>query len=52
MKNQKRVVIGISESGEPYVVSKSRNVEVIFKKPKKQTMKKKLKTWFYHLQQG
>lgn len=51
MNKQKRVVIGMSESGIPYVVSKSKNVDVIFKKSKKQTLKKKVKSWLYHIQQ-
>ena len=45
----KRVVIGISDSGQPYVASKSKNVEVVFKKQKKRPLKKKIKTWLYYL---
>lgn len=44
----KRVVIGISEHGQPYVVSKSNNVEVVFKKTKRRSLKKRIKTVRYY----
>lgn len=48
----KKVIIGISESGKPYVVHQSRNVQVIFKKQKKRSWKKVIKKWLYHLKQA
>lgn len=53
MSKMKRVVIGISESGQPYIVHKSNNVEVIFKKQKRKPffkrIEKKAKTIIYQI---
>lgn len=45
----KRVVIGISDCGLPYVISKSRNIEVVIKQPKKRTFKKTLRIWIFQI---
>lgn len=43
----RKVVIGIDETGTPYVVSKPRKVEVSFKQGKKKTWKKQWRTYWY-----
>jgi hypothetical protein len=48
----KKVVIGIAPNGQPYVVHKPRKVEVVFKKEKKKSLKKRFRTWLYHLKQA
>lgn len=48
----KQVIIGIDKKGKPYVMSAPKKVEVIFKEPKKRSLKKRLKTFLYHLGAG
>ena len=47
--DMKRVVIGFDAKGEPYIVSKPKKVEVVFKQPRKRTVKKRIKAIFYRL---
>lgn len=45
----RKVVIGFDKKGNPYVVSCPKKVEVAFKPYKKPTLKKHLKTAWYHV---
>lgn len=45
----KQVVVGISDNGKPYVISKSRGVDVVFKPRKSPSLKKRIKTALYQV---
>lgn len=48
----KKVIISVDSKGQFYVVSAPKKIEVVFKEPKKKTLKKRIKTFLYHLRAG
>lgn len=48
----RKVVIGFDKKGDPYVISASKKIEVVFKKEKKKSIKKRVKTFLYRLRAG